>query len=78
MSERIKYCNSYLASITEVGKNFNTIAEVKTKSVLNDFDSIDIPNTTFLVLGPNIIPWGLHFHPAQQVPPSLPAYHPCG
>ena len=60
MSERIKYCNSYLASITEVGKNFNTIAEVKTKSVLNDFDSIDIPNTTFLVLGPNIIPWGLY------------------
>ena len=60
MSEKIKYCNSYLASITEVGKNFNTIAEVKTKSVLNDFDSIDIPNTTFLVLGPNIIPWGLY------------------
>ena len=60
MSEKIKYCNSYLASITEVGKNFDTIAEVKTKSMLNDFESIDVSKSTFLVLGPNIIPWGLY------------------
>jgi len=60
MSKKIKYCNSYLASITEVGRNFDAIAEVKTKSILNDFETVDVPNSTFLVIGPNIIPWGLY------------------
>jgi len=60
MSKKIKYCNSYLASITEVGRNFNSIAEVKTKSILNNLETVDVQNSTFLVIGPNIIPWGLY------------------
>ena len=42
MSKKIEYCNSYLASITEVGRNFDTIAEVKTKSMLNNFEDIAV------------------------------------
>lgn len=60
MSKHIEFCNDYLASITDLGKNFDTIAEVKTKSVLNNFDFVDVPNSTFLVIGYNIIPWGLY------------------
>ena len=60
MSKKIEYCNSYLASITEVGRNFDSIAEVKTKSMLNNFEDIDVSQSTFLVIGPSIIPWGLY------------------
>lgn len=60
MSKKIEYCNSYLASITEVGRNFDSIAEVKTKSMLNNFEDIAVGNSTFLVIGPSIIPWGLY------------------
>ena len=60
MSKKIKSCNSYLASITEIGKNFNNIAEIKTKSMLSNFPEIDVLQNRFLVIGPNIIPWGLY------------------
>jgi len=60
MSKKIKSCNSYLASITEIGKNFNNIAEIKTKSMLSNFPEIDVSQNRFLVIGPNIIPWGLY------------------
>ena len=60
MSKKIEYCNSYLASITEVGRNFDSIAEVKTKSMLNNFEDIDVSKSTFLVIGPSIVPWGLY------------------
>ena len=53
--EKIKYCNSYPASITEVGKNFDTI-QVKTKSMLNDFEETMFL-TALLVLGPQYNPW---------------------
>jgi len=59
MTNNIKYCNSYLASITEVGKNFGTIAEIKAKSMINSIPDIDIENSSFLVIGPNIVPYGL-------------------
>ena len=60
MSKKIEYCNSYLASITEVGRHFDSIAEVKTKSMLNNFEDIDVSKSTFLVIGPSIVPWGLY------------------
>ena len=60
MSIQIEYCNSYLASITDIGRNFDSVAEVKTKSMLNNFEDIDISKSTFLVIGPSIVPWGLY------------------
>ena len=45
MSRKIKYCNSYLASITEVGKNFDTILPSKTKSMLNDLENVHMSLT---------------------------------
>ena len=60
MAKKIEFCNSYLASITEIGKNFDSIAEIKTKSMLSNFPEIDVTQNSFLVIGPNIIPWGLY------------------
>jgi len=60
MSKQIEYCNSYLASITNIGRNFDAVAEVKTKSMLNNFEDIDVSKSTFLLIGPSIVPWGLY------------------
>jgi len=60
MAKKIKYCNSYLASITDIGRNFDSVAEIKTKSMLSNLSDIDLSQNRFLVIGPNIIPWGLY------------------
>jgi hypothetical protein len=59
--KKIKSCSEYLVSLTDVGKNFKNVAEVKTRSIINACgETPNILNDTFLVIGPNILPYGLN------------------
>ena len=59
--KKISSCHAYLASLVDVGKNFQSICEVKTRSMINACgETPDIANDSFLVIGPNIIPYGLN------------------
>ena len=59
--KKISSCHAYLASLVDVGKNFQSICEVKTRSMINACgETPDIVNDRFLVIGPNIIPFGLN------------------
>ena len=53
-------CIEYLASLIDVGNNFRKVAEVKTQSILSACgEKPDLANDSFLVIGRNIIPYGL-------------------
>ena len=59
--KKISSCHAYLASLVDVGKNFQSICEVKTRSMINACgETPDVANDSFLVIGPNIIPYGLN------------------
>ena len=59
--KKISSCHAYLTSLVDVGKNFQNICEVKTRSMINACgETPDVANDTFLVIGPNIIPYGLN------------------
>lgn len=58
---KVQSCNEFLVNLTDVGKNFANVCEVKTKSLIYACgESPDLQNDTFLVIGQNIIPFGLH------------------
>ena len=58
--KKITSCTAYLASLTDVGKSFANIAEIKTKSIINACgQKPDIDNDTFLIIGESVIPYGL-------------------
>ena len=56
-----KSCINYLANLTDIaGKGFKNICDIKTQSVINACGQTpDIYNDSFLVLGENVIPFGL-------------------
>ena len=57
----VKNCVTYLAGLTDVGKNFLNVSEVKTRSIINACgEQPDISTDSFLVIGPNIVPYGLN------------------
>ena len=59
--KRITNCHTHLASLIDVGKNFESITEVKTRSIINACgERPDVANDSFLVIGQNIIPYGLN------------------
>lgn len=59
--KKISSCHAYLASLVDVGQNFKSICEVKTRSMINACgETPDVANDKFLVIGPNIIPYGLN------------------
>ena len=59
--KKISSCHAYLASLVDVGKNFQNICEVKTRSIINACgEKPDAATDTFLVIGPNIISYGLN------------------
>tara|TARA_R110000796_G_scaffold23508_7_gene67270 strand:- start:1264 stop:1995 length:732 start_codon:yes stop_codon:yes gene_type:complete len=59
--KKISSCHAYLASLVDVGQNFKSICEVKTRSMINACgETPDVVNDRFLVIGPNIIPFGLN------------------
>jgi len=59
--KKVPSCIEYLVSLTDVGKNFTSVAEVKTRSIINACgENPDVSNDTFLVIGPNILPYGLN------------------
>jgi hypothetical protein len=59
--KKVPSCIEYLVSLTDVGKNFKSVAEVKTRSIINACgENPDVANDTFLVIGPNILPYGLN------------------
>ena len=59
--KRVKNCITYLAGLTDVGKNFLNVSEVKTRSIINACgEQPNISTDSFLVIGPNIVPYGLN------------------
>ena len=59
--KKVPNCISYLASLTDIGKHFINAAEVKTRSIINACgENPDVIRDSFLVIGPNIVPYGLN------------------
>jgi hypothetical protein len=59
--KRIPGCHTFLANLIDVGKNFSSLCEIKTRSIINACgEKPDITRDTFLCIGPNIIPFGLN------------------
>ena len=59
--KKVPNCISYLASLTDIGKHFINAAEVKTRSIINACgENPDVTRDSFLVIGPNIVPYGLN------------------
>ena len=59
--KKVESCVEYLVSLTDVGKNFKSVAEVKTHSIINACgERPDLATDTFLVIGPNIIPYDIN------------------
>lgn len=71
-----KSCIAYLAGLTDIaGKGFNSICEVKTSSVINACqENPDRHNDSFLVLGENVIPFGLTNNNQVTVIDGLKSY----
>lgn len=58
---KIASCSEYLVSLTDIGKSFLDVAQVKTKSIINACgENPDTSSDSFLVIGPNILPFGLN------------------
>lgn len=59
--KQVPSCQEYLTSLTDVGKNFLSVAEVKLRSIINACqENPDLSNDSFLVIGQNIIPYALN------------------
>ena len=59
--KQVPSCQEYLTSLTDVGKNFLSVAEVKLRSIINACqENPDLSNDSFLVIGQNIIPFALN------------------
>lgn len=59
--KKVPSCIEYLTSLTDVGKNFLSVAEVKLRSIINACgENPDLANDTFLVIGQNIVPYALN------------------